>query len=31
VIVMVDRAGGATTRVLVVDASTCAVLAEGTT
>lgn len=31
VIVMVDRAGGATARVLVVDASTCAVLAEGRT
>jgi hypothetical protein len=31
VIVMVDRAGGTAARVLVVDASTCAVLAEGTT
>jgi hypothetical protein len=31
VIVMVDRAGGAGARVLVVDAATCAVLAEGTT
>lgn len=31
VIVMVDRAGGTAARVLVVDATTCAVLAEGTT
>jgi hypothetical protein len=31
VIVMVDRAGGTGARVLVVDAATCAVLAEGTT
>lgn len=31
VIVMVDRAGGAGARVLVVDASTCTVLDEGTT
>jgi hypothetical protein len=31
VVVMVDRAGGAGARVLVVDADTCAVLAEGTT
>lgn len=31
VIVMVDRAGGGGARVLVVDAATCVVLAEGTT